>query len=303
MTKISDLPENEKIPSDSYFIIDGKTSGTNKISAKDMPYILFDEIPEMHSNIYGGRNLGTTVTSTQMTAIRSGKFNGLYVGDYWIFNGRIWRIVDFDYFYGFRTRTHGSNDQHHVVVMPDVPLGTARFHNDNRTWQTGFANSEIGKIMLDSAQPTAASYPYIDWWNKLYQDTNQYYIPFTSVAESGLYSDSNVYSELTADRYRCILPSVHMLFSNEITAIGHVNRNTWTNADTYAISPFALYRMNPRFLTINAITTGSDYSGTYWLSNAVGNDCALCMSYTGKDTRKPSSVDANVGVRPVVCIG
>lgn len=302
MTKISDLPENEKISSDSYFVIDGKTSGTNKISAKDMPYILFDEIPEMHSNIYGGRDLGTTVTSTQMTAIRSGKFNGLYVGDYWTFNERIWRIVDFDYFYGFRTKSYGSNDQHHVVVMPDISLGTARFHN-NRSWETGFANSEIGKVMLDSAQPTAASYPYIDWWNKLYQDTNQYYIPFTSEVESGLYPNHNVYSKTTANRYRCILPNVHMLFSNEVTAIGHVSNSTWTQADAFAISPFALYRMNPRFLTINADVTGTDYTGTYWLSNAVGDDNALFMSYTGKVTHMTYSTDENIGIRPVVCIG
>lgn len=38
---------------------------------------------EMHRNIFRGKELGTSVTSSQLAAIQNGTFDDLYVGDYW----------------------------------------------------------------------------------------------------------------------------------------------------------------------------------------------------------------------------
>ena len=38
---------------------------------------------EMHRNVYRGKYLGKSITDAQLSAIRDGTFNDLYVGDYW----------------------------------------------------------------------------------------------------------------------------------------------------------------------------------------------------------------------------
>lgn len=74
--------------------------------------------PENRRMIFGGRNLGSTVTDEQIEAIRSGTFEGLLLGDYWYIDGYHFRIADFDYYYGVQ----GLN-KHHVVIVPDEVWG------------------------------------------------------------------------------------------------------------------------------------------------------------------------------------
>ena len=52
--------------------------------------------PINHRNIFRGKNLGSAVTEEQKTAIQSGTFDDLFVGDYWEIDGVKWRIVDMD---------------------------------------------------------------------------------------------------------------------------------------------------------------------------------------------------------------
>ena len=49
-----------------------------------------------HNAIYRGKNLGTSVTTAQYNAIKAGTFDDLYIGDYWVINGKTWRIAAFD---------------------------------------------------------------------------------------------------------------------------------------------------------------------------------------------------------------
>lgn len=49
--------------------------------------------PEMHRNIYRGKNLGDHVTDEQVTAMRNGTFNDLFIGDYWKINSITWDIA------------------------------------------------------------------------------------------------------------------------------------------------------------------------------------------------------------------
>ena len=44
-----------------------------------------------------GKNLGTAVTDAQWTAISNGKFDDMYLGDYWVINGRTYVIAHFGY--------------------------------------------------------------------------------------------------------------------------------------------------------------------------------------------------------------
>lgn len=56
-----------------------------KVSQKFVPFgnDPFYQIPINHNMIYRGRNLGATLTDAQHTALSSGNFTDLYLGDYW----------------------------------------------------------------------------------------------------------------------------------------------------------------------------------------------------------------------------
>ena len=81
----------------------------------------FNNDPNLKRVITRGKNLGTTITPAQKTAIKNGTFENLWLGDYWQYNENSckWIIVDFDrtldYMYG--------EDQHRITVMSDRNLG------------------------------------------------------------------------------------------------------------------------------------------------------------------------------------
>ena len=54
---------------------------------------------ELRRVLFRGKNLGTALTAVQKAAIKDGSFKGMFLGDYWSIGGRIWRIVDMDYWY------------------------------------------------------------------------------------------------------------------------------------------------------------------------------------------------------------
>ena len=83
-----------------------------------------------HNAIYRGKNLGTSVTAAQYNAITAGTFDDLYIGDYWVINGKTWRIAAFDYF------LHNGDTEcttHHAVIVPDECLYNAQMNTTNET--------------------------------------------------------------------------------------------------------------------------------------------------------------------------
>ena len=73
---------------------------------------------EEHRTEVRYKNLGTEITEAQLEAIRSGTFDDLYVGDYWVLDGKVQRIVDIDYYCG--KEGTGAETTHHLVVLPDI---------------------------------------------------------------------------------------------------------------------------------------------------------------------------------------
>ena len=100
-------------------------------------------IPEMHRNIFRGKNLGSTLTAEQKAAIAAGTWDDLYVGDYWVMNKHTWRIADFDYWY---KKGDQECTTHHIVVVPDGQLYAAQMKNtDTGKYVAGNeANSTVG---------------------------------------------------------------------------------------------------------------------------------------------------------------
>ena len=99
-----------------------------------------------HRNHWRGRNLGSSVTNDQWTAIQNGSFNDLFIGDYWLINNVYWQIMDFDYWYN-----RGSNLQkHHAVIVPSGSLYNGVM-NDTDTTDGGYYGSKMNTTGLSQA--------------------------------------------------------------------------------------------------------------------------------------------------------
>lgn len=103
-----------------------------------------------HNAIYRGKNLGTSLTTAQKQTISSGQFTDMFIGDYWLINGVTWRIAAFDYW----LRTGDTEcTKHHIVVVPDGNLYTAKMNDSNIT--TGaYVGSKMYTESLEQAKTT-----------------------------------------------------------------------------------------------------------------------------------------------------
>lgn len=150
---LKDLPLLETgIETGSRFLI-GMPNGENKaIKADDVFYELLDAfIPlEQRRKTFRGKNLGSSLTKEQAQNITNGTFKGFFIGDYWEIEGRIWRIVDINYWIGCGDEECTTP---HLVIMPDKCLYTQGMNGTNIT--TGaYVGSQMYTSGLNSAKST-----------------------------------------------------------------------------------------------------------------------------------------------------
>lgn len=106
------------------------------------------EIPEMHRNIYRGKNLGSTYTAAQKTAVSTGTFEDLYIGDYWTINGQQYVIADINYYKDKQPKGLNAPEYaNHLLIWPQVAWYTTRMHRANST-DGGYANCEARSLFL-----------------------------------------------------------------------------------------------------------------------------------------------------------
>ena len=112
-----------------------------------------------HNSLYRGKYLGDSVTADQYAEISAGTFDDLSVGDYWTINGVNWRIAGFDYWINTGDT---ACEEHHVVIVPDSNLVSAKMNNSNVTtgayigsdFYTG-ANGNTGRATAQTAVKNA----------------------------------------------------------------------------------------------------------------------------------------------------
>lgn len=157
MSQVNNYPSTSGFNSDDSVLITGATSGLRRmpvskfqdnVSVKAASLLAIMETcpPAIsHRMIYRGKNLGTSFTTEQSQAVQNGTFTDMYVGDYWVINGKTRRIGDIDYFIHC-----GDNvDLGHHLLMVDDGLdltgdgSTTRFMNDNDTIAGGFKGSKM----------------------------------------------------------------------------------------------------------------------------------------------------------------
>lgn len=269
LTQINELVTGNKL-------LVGTTDGNKAIAAEDALFAMLDSFApvELRRVIFRGKNLGTALTAVQKAAIKDGSFKGMFLGDYWSIGGRIWRIVDMDYWYNCGDTAFTS---HHLVIMPDEALYNAQMNTTNIT-TGGYVGSEMYKNNLANAKTIV---------NAAFQGsvlTHREHLcnAVTNGKQSGgAWFDSSI--ELPSE----IMMYGHIHFGNASDG------NTIPNIYTLSKTQLALFMVCPRFIV--------NRSYNQWLRDVVSSaNFAHVLSYG--NTSYTNASDSN-GVRPVFPVG
>lgn len=272
---LSELTQINELVSGNKLLV-GTTDGNKAIAAEDALFAMFDGFApvELRRVLFRGKNLGTALTAVQKAAIKDGSFKGMFLGDYWSIGGRIWRIVDMDYWYNCGDTAFTS---HHLVIMPDEALYNAQMNTTNVT-TGGYVGSEMYKSNLANAKTIV---------NAAFQGsvlTHREYL-CNAVANGrpsgGAWFDSSIE-----------LPNESMMY-------GHPHFSPTSDGSTvpaiYTISKtqLALFMVCPRFIV--------NRSYNQWLRDVVSSACFADVHDYGNASYGVASY--SFGVRPVFPVG
>lgn len=227
-----------------------------------------------HNCFYRGKNLGTSVTSTQWSAISTGEFTDLYIGDYWVINSVNWRIAAFDYYWNTGDTVCTT---HHVVIVPDTSLYTAKM-NDTGTTAGGYAGSKMYTNNLSTAKNTINSA-----FGAAHILSHRNYLKnaVTSGYESGgSWYDSTV--ELMTERnvYGC------PVFANFLSGTASANNFTVDK------SQYPLFAFRPELISNRRY---------FWLRDVATSADFCSVLYSSRAEHDAANSDS-IGVRPAFCI-
>lgn len=282
--KIAEYPAVESLSDTDSFIVE-TGDGTRRVEVVDMqiPNGLSKDPVIVHRNTYRGKNLGTEFTLEQQEAIRTGTFEDLYVGDYWVDNNTIWRIVDIDY---FKSLGEMKNDvvvqpspTNTLIVMPDNALYKAPF-NTTVAATVGYNNSSVHTTGLTTAKTMINSFFGSD-----HIANNFRYI--SSVACSAVGSRTINVS---------ISEGIELPCASQIIEHPHFGSEPNDSLNEYNV--FSALKINPLLKQVKG--TGESLSDTYLLANPYkGSDNNLYVKFISENgTLGGDYVSTNRGVRP-----
>ena len=232
------------------------------------------------------KNLGSSFTSAQATALANGDFSEFWNGDYWVINGHNWRIVDNS---GWARRRGDANfDSNSLVVMPDDNLVVAQAYLiDGYTSQSnvdthGYANcgyrtdehSGYGRTQCKTLFQNAFGSSHVASHRELMSTSRG-----TGGALSWAWQDADVE-----------LPSEVNIYGHSVWGSGlesGVDEPSFNIGDRWG--QFMLFRLAP-YMAINR-------SQNYWLRDIhSASGFAGVANYGGAGYSAPSF--AGVGLRP-----
>lgn len=272
---LSELTQINELVSGNKLLV-GTTDGNKAIAAEDALFAMLDGFApvELRRVLFRGKNLGTALTAVQKAAIKDGSFKGMFLGDYWSIGGRIWRIVDMDYWYNCGDTAFTS---HHLVIMPDEALYNAQMNTTNVT-TGGYVGSAMYKSNLANAKTIV---------NAAFQGsvlTHREYLcnaVANGIPSGGAWFDSSIE-----------LPNEPMMY-------GHPHFSTTSDGSAvpsiYTISKtqLALFMVCPRFIV--------NRSYNQWLRDVVSSaNFAFVGGYGDTDC---GGASGSYGVRPVFPVG
>lgn len=260
---------------DDVFITDG-SKGTKKISKADLTYALFEDIPQMHNQVWRGKNLGASFTAAQHAQIKAGTFHDIWVGDYWTdaSNNR-WRVMDIDYF-----EVNDTSPGHHLILVPDNCPTSGKHRDSGNSTKGGYRSSDLRKTyppIASAISNTMGVHPL----------TKTYYMVNDVDSDSGAPKGG----EIT----RASMESMNdvMVFGTHIKSLSVTSdRHQGGYRETTLTSQLAGFRLNRQYIASNA---------TYWLSDTCGSVSWACVTTHGANDAVGAS--SSLGVRPFVIAG
>lgn len=272
MAKLTEYTEATRFDANDILIKDG-TNGTKKIKAANAAVEFAGLVSAVnHRNVFRGKNLGTSVTAAQKTAISNGTFDDLFIGDYWPINGVNWTIADMDYWYN-----HGDTafTKHHLVVVPASNLYNAVMNDTNIT-TGGYTGSKMYTEGLAQAKTA---------FNNAFGDMVLSHREYLINAVTDGHASAGAWFDSTVD-----LMNEIMVYGCMIRA--QANGPTAVTTTTNSKQQLALYRLNTKAL---------DKREYFWLRDVVSATSFAGVSLGGYATDAGASYSR--GVRPVAAIG
>lgn len=276
--KITEYPIATEIAAADVTLIDG-TNGTRKVQGSALPYAVNDLAGNdgsnhaIHRKIFRGKNLGSSVTTNQLAAIQNGTFKDLWLGDYWQIGGVNYRIADFDYWYNKGDTKFTS---HHLVIVPDTTLGTAKMNASSST-TGGYSGCEMRSSNMSTAKSTI---------NSAFSTAVQTYRDYLITTVTSGYPSAGGYTDASIELMNEIMVYGCYIYTPANNGTTDVKRYTINNTQ------LALFAYDPTF-----IVSGNGY----WLRDvASGTHFARVDSYGGATSTGAAN---DFGIRPVFAIG
>lgn len=230
--------------------------------------------PEVHKNFYRGKNLGIEVTEEQYLSIEDGTFDDLFLGDYWTIGDIKWRIVDLDYWWG---KGDTKCYTHHLVIMPDMPIGETTAMNSTATTDGGYYGSDL------------RSNQWGDYLSIINAAFGSDHVLSHRELLSNEVSSGHVTGLIWADSL-AELPNEIMMYGCMILTKQETGNDTANSLVTIDNSQLAWFKLTPR-----AMDCGNK---TYWLRDVASNNMFCCITGSGSANAHSANV-ASRCVRPV----
>lgn len=231
-----------------------------------------------HNSIYRGKYLGMEVTAEQYTAISSGKFTDLYIGDYWTIGGVNYRIAAFDYWYNTGDTACTT---HHVVIVPDTKLADGKINSTNTT-AGGYAGSDLKTGNNSNTALETARNTVISAFGSAHILSHREY--FTNAVAKGKPSAGGWYDS-DVD-----LMNENMTYGTNIF-LSHSDGSTVPNLNTIDKTQLKLFAERPDLITIRTL---------WWLRDVVSAESFASVHDHGYAFSANTSYSR--GVRPAFAI-
>lgn len=231
--------------------------------------------PAAYKNAAGvrGQNLGSSFTAAQQAAILAGTFEGMWLGDYWVINGRTHTIVDFDPYWHVGDQNNGIV-AHHVAIVSDG--GWSSQWNTSNDTSSGYVSSAVRSYIKGSSGPQA---------NIITDFGSDHVLSYRGLLPSA-YSSGNASSWAWVD-CRSELLSEMEVYGAPVWSVGGKGYEVG-----HAKRQLSLFRYDTSFVNIRAL---------YWL-RSVSSATAACLVSTNGDAPNYSA-SYSCGVRPLSLIG
>lgn len=244
-----------------------------------------------HNSIYREKNITSYLTDgTLWTRISSGKFDDLFVGDYFnvTLNRKttLFRIAGFDIFR--KTGYSPEVTAHHAVIIPDVYLETAAMNNSG-----GTTGAYVGSDMYKTVLPKWVGYLETALGASHVLQTHEYLTSGVDANGANIMRP-NLTGRSNAGIWKA--QKANLLSETEVYGYMSYSSSGYENGMVnYGQLP--LFRLNPEKIIVLDSSGDRSY---YWLRN-VASSANFCNVASGSASY--NSGDATLAVRPRFIIG